>query len=244
MERVFTIGTKPEQGNPGRLFSVIHVFELQSDSSWESIFSDAVESGEKIEFRDITGSGFPEIIAYLNSGGNDPVNARGAHVYGFRADEVFTLLFYSNSGDPAFKDLNNDGVKEILLSGEYWGQATRSESFLYTSEIYSFDGMTFKPENARFASFFDTEINRLSALYQISRKNIQKTKEPLELYRRAMMLMLWTAARSGAEGVSQLWRAEKTALRTLLPEELFDELEYFVETEQAGFNRHRTQHPI
>ena len=206
------------------------------------LFFDPVEDGRTARGEDVTGDGVPELIVGLDAGGNNPISSRGMHVYGLSSDGKVTLLFYSSSGAPELQDLNGDGVREILVSDQFWGMMTHADVIGYTREIYAFDGTTYVNANRVFTEYFDRRIEKFQREYVAEKQRAHETEESrLRLYRCSAELLVWSYARGGSARLARLWRLEESYLRTQLFEEQYDDLSAYVDEVTAMDMQQRRQ---
>jgi hypothetical protein len=227
-ECIMTFGQRTSESGENRGFDVVHVLKYDKlNATWNSHFVDAVNNAHKLVVRDVAGDAKPELIAKLNSGASDSTWARGMHVYGLRSDSQFTLLFYESSGNPRFVDLDDDGILEICLSGQYRGINSELEPIVYTEAVYRFNDMAYVIDNSRFSAYFSTEINSRTRSYTelMSAEIIDQQA----LFHISMELILWKEVKGNAEDILQFWTTEKDYLKLRLTETQFKEVAYLVD---------------
>ena len=230
-EAMLTFGERALQDDPmtAGSFQRLQVFQYSDmDSLYKPMFVDVFDYGSNFYFRDVLNTGNPEIVVEVDAGGNNPILSRGIHIYGYRNDNTFSLLFYSSGGNPEFEDLNDDGVQEILVTGEYWGTLERSESITFTEEIYAFNGTSYAYANSEFGGYFNANITQLERQYRKTKRSAKSGDPGGELYKATIELFLWVAAKGDAEGIDELWAKEKDLLRESIPFEQYNELQEFV----------------
>jgi hypothetical protein len=103
-------------------------------------------AGESLELEDFTGDGRPEVVAYTNTGGNDPLVCCGLAVLE-PTPEGFRELFYGPYLAPVAVDADSDGVTEIFTysayaSGFVIGRAYRAS---FIDRVYTYDGERYVP---------------------------------------------------------------------------------------------------
>jgi hypothetical protein len=205
--------------------------DIYAPASWNRpVCTDILEYGIRSETRDITGDGLPELIVHVDAGGNNPVASMGMHVYGRGAAMKITQIFYSAEGAPVLRDLDNNGTMQILVSDQYWGMMPHSEAVLFTRDVHAFDGSRYVPATSAYAHWYAAEIaGRRKAFVALKNRDAGGGEMREQLYSAAVELLVWTWAASGNAGVQQTWKKEARALRTLLPEQYYDDLLTFVE---------------
>jgi hypothetical protein len=213
------------QGN----FDRVDIFDT-TRKPIEKLFFDLLEDGRRAFSEDVTGDGVTDLIVEVDGGGNNPVISRGVHLYGLNDRGQVTLLFFTTSGSPELRDLDGDGVREILLSDQFWGMMAHADAIVYTREIYSFDGNSYLYSNDRYAGYFDRMLTARSRSYEQEKRVSHNSDEArLRLYRKTADVLAWSYARGGAARVSRLWRGEETYLKSELYEEQYEDLSAFVD---------------
>jgi hypothetical protein len=194
------------------------------------LFFDVVEDGRRAETGDVTGDGIDDLIVETDAGGNNPITSRGMHLYGRNADGAVTLLFYVSAGAPELRDLNGDGVSEVLVSDQFWGMMAHSEVIVFTRDVYAFDGRAYAPANTAFSAYFEKNLNERMRRFEKEKALPHLGDEArLRLYRRAADVLAWSFARGGAARAARLWRSEQQFLRGELFEEQYDDLSAFID---------------
>ena len=224
-------------------FDRLEIFALDTGTDqYTSLFIDPVESGYDITCRDIVGDKRMEIIVSTNSGGNDPISSQGMSVYGYRKNNSFSILFYSQGGVPEIKDIDGDAIPEIVVTGEYWGIMSHADVIAYTSVVYRFDSTAFVESNEAFAKYFDKFVTQKKNDYLRLRNG--RIKDPadhaLALYRAFADWVLWISSKGDMPQLKRLWESEKNLLETRLSPDQFDDLETLVldTLEQDSVARH------
>lgn len=209
-------------------FDRIDIYRQGSDG-FRRLFLDVIDYGASVKCEDVTGDGILDVLVRLDAGGNDPIVAQGLHVYGLNAKGNMTLLFFSASGAPVLQDLDRDGVREILVSDQFWGMTAHSDAIGFTSTVYAFDGECYVAANEAFAGWYDAKLKPLKRAYEQARRGPNTEEGRLQLYLHAAEYLLWNYARGGRVRVRELWHAEQLLLRQRLSEEQYDDLRNFVE---------------
>lgn len=213
----------------GECFDRIDIFETR-EVPYRTLFFDIVDYGTTLAIEDVTGDGISDILIQLNAGGNNPITARGMHLYGLNDRQQVTLLFYATSGAPQVKDLDGDGSGEILVSDQFWGMVAHSEVIGFTRVIYAFDGSTYVHANARFSDFFRANIRTRHDAYVLAKETLSRSEEARgRLYTRMAEYLVWSFAGGGASGCASAWHGEREFLRDALHEEQYDDLKSFVD---------------
>lgn len=213
---------------------------LQSHEGYRRLFLDVIDYGASVVCEDVTGDGIRDVLVRVDAGGNNPIAAQGLHVYGLNAKGNMTLLYYSPSGAPVLRDLDNDGSREILVSDQFWGMMAHSEVIGFTREVYAYNGEGYILANDAFSQWFDTILKARKRDYEKARGGADNEEGRTLLYTRAAEYLVWNLARGGSERLNAVWRAEEAFLRQRLNEEQFGDLETFVddvntmEYEQSG----------
>ena len=198
------------------------------------LFFDVIEDGRRAETGDVTGDGFSDLIVETDAGGNNPITSRGMHLYGRDADGAVTLLFFISSGAPELRDLNGDGVSEVLVSDQFWGMMAHSEVIVFTRDVYAFDGRAYAHANKAFSAYFERHLSEHMRRFEKEKTLPHLGDESrLRLYRSAAELLAWSFARGGAARAARLWRSERQYLREELFEEQYDDLSAFVDEVRA-----------
>ena len=201
----------------------------QGVSGYRRLFVDAVEYGLQLTFDDVTGDSIADIVVRLDAGGNNPIEGQGMQIYGLDAHDALALLFLSPDGAPMLRDLNGDGMKEVLLSDQFWGMMSHSEVIGYTSEVYTLaDGM-YVFANERFSAWYDGMLRERRREYERARRAAATRDGRVLLYRRAAEYLVWNLARGGVEQLNRVWNTERVFLSQRLGEEQFSDLEAFVD---------------
>ncbi len=209
-------------------FDRIDIYRQGSDG-FRRLFLDVIDYGTAVTCEDVTGDGVRDVLVQLDAGGNNPIAAQGLHVYGLNAKGNMTLLFYSASGAPVLRDLDNDGIREILVSDQFWGMTAHSEAIGFTSAVYSFDGECYVAANEAFAEWYDAKLKPLKRAYEQARRGPDSEAGRLQLFTHAAEYLVWNYARAGRERVNAVWREERSFLQQHLSPEQYDDLEQFVE---------------
>ncbi|PLX25402.1 MAG: hypothetical protein C0600_12080 [Ignavibacteria bacterium] len=226
LTRSDSLDTDPLMGD---CFDRIDFYETKQ-MPYRTLFFDLVDFGTSLAIEDVTGDSIADVLIQLDAGGNNPITARGMHLYGLNDKRQVTLLFYAMSGAPQVKDLDGDGSGEILVSDQFWGMVAHSEVIGFTRDIYAFDGSTYVRSNARFADFFDANIRTRHDAYMLAKDTHAKTEDARgRLYMRMADYLVWSFARGGASRCASAWRGERDFLRDALHEEQYDDLEAFVD---------------
>ncbi|NOY07006.1 MAG: VCBS repeat-containing protein [Chlorobi bacterium] len=216
-------------------FDMLEVFRYDSlRRTYRSVFTDPVDMGVRVTFEDITGDGREEILAWLSSGGNDPIAGDGLNVYGFTAPDTIRVLFLSESGAPEIADINNDGKAEILVHDEYWGVMPHSEVIPFVASVHSWNGVIFTPETKSFEDFFSQHIRDAKEEYlHIKIEPFgSESSEDFRLYRSFTTWMVWLLTSGRTAEARQVWETEKPFLRATLPDDQFDDIESLVESDR------------
>ncbi len=216
-------------------FDMLEVFRYDSlRHAYRSIFTDPVDMGVRVTFEDVTGDDSEEILAWLSSGGNDPIAGDGLNVYGFTAPDTISVLFLSETGAPEIADINNDGKIEILVHDEYWGVMPHSEVIPFVAAIHSWNGAIFAPENNAFRDFFGQHIREAKDEYL--RLKLEpfgsESSEDFRLYRSFATWTIWLLTSGRTAEARHVWETEKPFLRATLPDDQFDDLEELIHSEQ------------
>ncbi len=221
---------------PGAAFDRIEVFG-DSAGRWSSMFVDAVDGGMRLSFEDLTRSGTVALLVYTDGGGNNPVASRGLSIYGLRKGRI-ALQFYAQEGDPSVLDLDGDQVREVLLSGEYWGMMPHADGISYTEIVYAFNGEAWMPANDLHGAWFDRQITARRNVYRkLMRARVtDEDAHAIDVHRAFVEWILWAAARGDASAVQQIWSNEQNALARVLGEDQLDDLDIIVQDilEQAA----------
>ncbi|MBN1447494.1 MAG: hypothetical protein JXA28_06155 [Bacteroidetes bacterium] len=235
-ELVLTSRTDSLDGDPIMHggFDRVDILSPEPSGGYRRLFFDVVDYGRSLDARDVTGDNISDVIVLLDAGGNNPIASRGMHLYGRNDKGNVTLLFYSSSGHPVLRDLNDDGSSEILLSDQFWGMVAHSDVIGFTSEIYTFDAGTYVAAKERFPSYFDSILRQKRAEYEQLRNDERGGEEQrTRRYLRFAEYLVWSYARGGASAAGVLWRTEREYLRSVLSQEQCDDLESFVDEVQA-----------
>jgi len=216
-------------------FDLLEIFRYDSlVRAYRSLFADPVDMGIRVTFRDLTGDGREEILAWLSSGGNDPIAGDGLNVYGFTAPDTIRVLFLSETGAPEIADIDEDGKAEILVHDEYWGVMPHSEVIPFVASIHVWDGAVFTPASDMFPDFFSQYIRDAKDDYL--RIKIEpfgsESSEDFRLYRAFSTWMIWLLTSGRTAEARQVWEEEKPFLRATLPDDQFDDLESLIESDQ------------
>ncbi|MFZ1728837.1 MAG: hypothetical protein WAV84_01805 [Bacteroidota bacterium] len=215
-------------------------FYTQTGEGYRRLFVDVIEYGASITCEDITGDGVSDVQVRVDAGGNDPITAQGLHIYGLNNKGRLSLLFFSPSGAPVLRDLDNDGRSEILVSDQFWGMMARSEVIGFTREVYAFDGGSYILANEAFSKWFDSILKARRRDYEKARGGGDNEEGRAQLYTKAAEYLVWNLARGGTARLNTVWHTEEAFLRQRLSEEQFGDLETFVddvntmEYEQSG----------
>lgn len=215
-----------------KVFDRFEAFALDTASGlYASLFIDPVESGSQIQIRDVTLNGKKEVLIQTDLGGNDAITSQGLNIYGYRPDGRFTTLFFSQEGSPELRDLNGDGIPEILLSDEYRGLMSHAEGIGFIREVHAYDGDLFTPANSFFKKYFDAEIQQRRAEYLRSKNARVRDEEEhnLNLFRAFVAWLLWMNAKGDKVGVAKIWNAERPSLSNRFTAEVIDEIEDLVQ---------------
>lgn len=188
-----------------------------------------VPNGVGFEYRDVTGDGVNEIIIHVSTGGNDAVTSEGLLLFSATASGELTKLFERSDGAPVLRDLNDDGIEEILVEDEYIGKLPHRMVIEFTSDIYSFDGKRYvRTRDERLA-----ETATLALFEQAKRdyetlrtpQNDSLVKEALNRYQAAARVLVLAHAMGDPRLAQAFWNIEGGALSTMIPEEYTVELE-------------------
>lgn len=215
-----------------KVFDRLEVFALDTTSGlYSSLFIDPIESGSQIQIRDITLNGKKEILIQTDLGGNDPITSQGLNIYGYRPDGRFTTLFFAQEGSPELRDLNGDGIPEILLSDEYRGLMSHSEGIGFIREIHAYDGDLFSQANGYFKKYFDVEIQqRRSEYLRLKNARVRDDDEQnVNLFRAFVAWLLWLNAKGDRIGIVKIWNGERPSLSNRFTPEIIDEIEDLVQ---------------
>lgn len=209
-------------------FDRIDIFD-RNDTGFTQLFVDPVDYGVAFSTEDVTGDGVTDLLVHLDAGGNNPISARGLHVYGLNASRKVMLLFYSPSGAPVLQDIDENGRKEILVAEQYWGMMPHSEVIGFIRFVYAFDGNSYVESNSRFVAWFDTILEKQRRAYTRTLRSSESEDQSNEVYLRAAEYLAWNLPRGGARRVRTVWRSEAEVLRRYLSDEQFSDLQTFVE---------------
>jgi hypothetical protein len=214
---------------PGSAFDRIEVF-ADSAGRWTSRFVDAVDAGVRLSFEDVARTGTVQVLVYSDGGGNNPIASRGLSIYGVR-DGRYGLWFYAQDGDPAVLDLDGDDVREVLLSGEYWGMMPHAEAISYTEIVYGFDGRAWVPANDLHRGWFDGQIAAREKSYRrvLRARPEDVDAHAMDVHRAFAEWILWTAARGDLRAVQRVWTREQPLLAEVLSEDQLDDLDIIVQ---------------
>ena len=201
----------------------------QGVSGYRRLFVDAVEYGLQLTFDDVTGDSIADIVVRLDAGGNNPIEGQGMQIYGLDAHDALALLFLSPDGAPMLRDLNGDGMKEVLLSDQFWGMMSHAEVIGYTSEVYALTDGMYVFANERFSAWYDSMLRERRREYERARRAADTEDGRVLLYRRAAEYLVWNLARGGVEQLNRVWNTERVFLSQRLGEEQFSDLEAFVD---------------
>jgi hypothetical protein len=212
-------------------FDRLEVFRYDTARAlYTSLFVDPVESGAQLRFEDVTRRGGTDVVVTTAAGGNDAIASNGLCIYGRRQSGSFSLLFYESSGAPVIRDVNGDGIPELLIRDEYWGVMSHDEAIEYIAEIHSFNGSEYVESNLKFAGYFDREIaTRRSGYQQLKAKKHPSSAEVLETYRSCLDLLLWLISKGDLYEVRKVWNNEKPFLSLRLPVDQFEDLDGLVQ---------------
>lgn len=214
---------------PGSAFDRIEVF-VDSAGRWNSRFVDAVDAGVRLSFEDVARTGTVQVLVYTDGGGNNPIASRGLSIYGVR-DGRYGLWFYAQEGDPSVLDLDGDGVREVLLSGEYWGMMPHAEAISYTEIVYGFDGRAWVPANDLHRGWFDRQIAAREKSYRraLRARPEDVDAHAMDVHRAFAEWILWIAARGDLRAVQRVWTREQPILAEVLSEDQLDDLDIIVQ---------------
>lgn len=201
----------------------------QDRTGYQRLFLDVIDYGVSVTCEDVTGDGIADILVRLDAGGNNPIEAQGLHVYGLNEKGNMTLLFYSPSGAPVLRDLDNDGSREILVSDQFWGMMAHSDVIGFTREVYAYNGESYVFANDAFSAWFDTILRARKKEYEQARRGADNEEGRIQLYTKAAEYLVWNLARGGINRLNIVWRAEEPFLRQRLNEEQIGDLEGFVD---------------
>jgi hypothetical protein len=214
-------------------FDMMEIFSLDKEKSkFKKIFSDTVDYSTEIMFEDLDKTGFRQILVKTNSGGNDEIASDGMFVFGMNEEGSVKLINYFDTGNPELKDLKNNGIKQILVSDEYWGVMPQVNVITFVKDIYSLENGMLVIKNSDYPEFYTEKIKELKERYYgVKRKvemGMQLSDLSYPLYREALEVIVNCYAKGDMKELGLFWKEEKESLKKNIPQDEFTDLSNFV----------------
>jgi len=152
-------------------FDQFQVFSWSStDENYECIYNDTVYYGTSLSIIDGVNDTYSKIIQINTfSGGNDTILSTGMQLYGCNNKKI-NKIFYKDVGKPIFVDLDNDNLKEILVSNSIYFKVSNHKPLNYFVGIYKFINSEYIDYTLNYKNFFYKEINNNKVEYYKNKK--------------------------------------------------------------------------
>lgn len=129
-------------------------------------------------------------------------------------------LFASWEGAPELKDLDGDGIMEILLHAEYVGPMKPEDALFYPAQIFAYqDGAFRRASLSLYTAYFVKQVKAACAEYEAVKRSTEKPGEstPLALFRALAKALLAFKVTGDLEGMRAYYQGERPWLHARLP---------------------------
>lgn len=214
-------------------FDMMEVYALSGEKrAFVKILSDTVDYSKDYSFEDLANNKKKQIIINTYSGGNDAIASSGMFIFHMHSNNEINLIKYFDAGAPRIEDLGKDGIKEILVSDEFWGVMPHVNVISFVREIYNLENDKLIIKNSEFGKFYDDKIAEIEGKYFDLKRKVEIGMQPQDLsyplYREAAEVIINYYAKGDIEGLRKFWDEQKSSLESNLPTEEFIDLSNFV----------------
>ncbi len=131
-------------------------------------------------------------------------------------------LFAAWEGAPELKDLDGDGIMEILLHAEYVGPMKPQDALLYPAQIFAYrDGAFRRASPSQHMVYFAKQVKAACVEYEAVRQSVRERKlregASLLLFRALTKALLAFKVAGDLEGMRAYYQAERPWLHARLP---------------------------
>jgi len=173
-----------------------------------------------VTLEDVTRDGRMEIVIRLRRTARPSDEAEGLMILTKRG-RYLHQLFAAWEGAPILRDLDGDGIKEIVLHAEYTGPTGTEPPVLYPAQVFAYaDGVFRRTPLRRYAGYLAERTSAARTEYealkrQLSRQPMSARDHPT-LFCAAAQILLVLRAQEDWEGMRAYYQAERPWLRTRL----------------------------
>jgi len=175
----------------------------------------------KVTLEDVTGDGRMEIVIRPRRPATPPNDTNGLVILAKRG-RYLHQLFATWEGAPELKDLDGDGIMEIVLHAEYAGPGDLEAPVLYPAQVFAYEDETFRRVPLRrYAAYFTEFASAARTEYETFKRRLieqpMTERDHPALFRAIARALLALRTQEDLEQMRAYYLAERPWLQKRLP---------------------------